>query len=962
MATCSTNTFSKPLTIKAFCFLLVIYSAISAGYSQNSKELFFDAEYSLEIMEFEPALENYLNLLKKDPDNCNLNYRAGNCCLQITERKNEALPYLEKATKQISLKYKAGSYNEKSAPPDAFMLYGIALLNNNKITEAREAFNKYKDYLQPKEVAELDAVNQRLKYCENAEIFSQTSLNISETPLPNAFNQAKPKLRMVTNAEKSQMVFLADKGGKPGIFYSYLVKGQWSIPTEITRDLDIDPKIDLFNICSMSADGRWLYLEITDEFDSRIYVAKLVGTRWSECTPLNRKINSSNDETHAAESPDGKELYITSNRKGTIGNLDIYVSRLKTNGEWDTPTNLGNTINTYFNEETPFVTNDNQHLFFSSEGHSSMGGYDIFVSDRLPNGEWSEPRNIGYPINSTSDDLFYFPIDSNKALYQLDHSAPFAITQLEIMPKVINNVIIADTINLAKADTIKADTVKQVAQVLATIDTISKPVVEKDTTPIAPVVAEPIISQLKGKVSFSDDSKSFDIINATILDKSENSTSLTIMSDGTFDQSISPGQYKIAFEANEYQKVVKTIQVAKGQPTVLDIMLQSNVIKEQYVSIRSILFNYNSVLLDNESKAMLERLINIMRDYPSLTLEIIGHADSKGNPEYNRKISLDRAKTVADYFVNQGIDESRFTLLGFGDALALAIDVNPDGSDNPAGRRFNRRVELRLTNYSNLKIVNTELEIPENLRVKVTYDYYICLKESPTEVSKDEYASKTDTSLIKINNIGQGYVVTFNPPMSKAEAIKKLEEINNVFPEAYIIPDNYFTKVKKVSAVSSYHYASSSNFTIQLLATKRKMKTTAFKPYTDVKEYKGTDGLLRYTHGLFSSWDNAYPTLLKVRKQGYDDAFIAPMAKFTGNLLDKRLNGYTIQLWAGFTQKDTSIFSNVGGIKENKTSDNVYRYSTGTFETFPEAKTRLKQLQKLGYSNALIKKQSDMEK
>ncbi|HEY9123743.1 MAG TPA: OmpA family protein [Bacteroidales bacterium] len=949
------------MIIKAFCFLLVTYPAFSTSFSQNLKELFLDAEYSLEIMEFEPALKNYLILLKKDPENCNLNYRAGNCCLQITERKKEALTYLEKAIKQISVNYKAGSFNEKTAPPDAFMLYGIALLNNNKINEAREAFKKYKDYLQPKEVAELDAVNQQLKYCDNAEIFSQTSLNISVTPLPISFNQAKPKLRMVTNAEESQMVFLADKGGKPGIFYTYLTKGQWSTPTEITKDLEIDPNIDLFNICSMSADGRWLYLEITDEFDSRIYVAKLIGTKWSECTPLNRKINSSNDETHAAESPDGKELYITSNRKGTIGNLDIYVSRLKTNGEWDTPTNLGNTINTYFNEETPFVSNDNLHLFFSSQGHSSMGGYDIFVSDRLPNGEWGEPRNIGYPINTTSDDLFYFPLDSNKALYQLDHSAPFAISQVEILPKV-NNIINTDTLNLANADTVKTDTVKQVTHVIETFDTTSKPIVEKDTTPIAPVVAEPVISQLKGKISFSDDSKSFDIINAFIMDKNNNKKSLSIRSDGTFDQTISPGQYKISFEANEYQKVIKNILITKGQPAVLDIMMRPEVIKEQYVSIRSILFNYNSVLLDNESKTMLERLIRIMRDYPSLTIEIIGHADSKGNPEYNRKISLDRARAVADYFVNQGIDENRFTLFGFGDALAIAIDVNPDGSDNPAGRRFNRRVELRLANYSNLKIVNTELEIPENLRIKETFEYYICLKESPTMVSKDEYISKADTSMIKINNIGQGYIVTLNPPMSKAEAIKKLEEINNTFPEAYIIPDNYFTKVKKVSTVGSYRYASSGNFTIQLLATKRKMKTTAFKPYTDVREYKGMDGLLRYTYGLFSSWDNAYPTLLKVRKQGYNDAFIAPMAKFTGNLLDKKLNGYTIQLWAGFTPKDTNIYRNVGPIKVNKTSDNVYRYSTGTFETFPEAKARLKQLQKLGYSNALIKKQSDMEK
>jgi hypothetical protein len=149
---------------------------------------------------------------------------------------------------------------------------------------------------------------------------------------------------------------------------------------------------------------------------------------WSKAVPLGSAVNSGADETHASFSADGKVLFFTSARRGGYGGLDIYRSDRLDAGEWGEAVNLGPVINTESDEETPFLSDDGRQLFFSSKGHFNMGGFDIFFSRLSKEGYWKDPINIGYPINNTTDDLFFYPIgDGSQAYYsRIERVGPHA--------------------------------------------------------------------------------------------------------------------------------------------------------------------------------------------------------------------------------------------------------------------------------------------------------------------------------------------------------------------------------------------------------------------------------------------------------------------------------------------------------------------------------------------------------
>lgn len=147
-----------------------------------------------------------------------------------------------------------------------------------------------------------------------------------------------------------------------------------------------------------------------------LYVSRFDNGLWSSPDKLNNNINSNYAETHACISDDGMTLYFTSNRPGGYGGFDIYKSTINSEGKWQEAVNLGPKINTPFDETTPFITEDGQTLYFSSKGHYNIGGYDIFFAKK--NGEnWSDPENLGFPFNTTDDDVFFFPLKNGSVAY-----------------------------------------------------------------------------------------------------------------------------------------------------------------------------------------------------------------------------------------------------------------------------------------------------------------------------------------------------------------------------------------------------------------------------------------------------------------------------------------------------------------------------------------------------------------
>jgi len=193
-----------------------------------------------------------------------------------------------------------------------------------------------------------------------------------------------------------------------------MVRGQWTPPVNITAELQSDG--DHYVSC-LSVTRGLLLLSKDDDIDSDIWISKFDGVRWEPVTKLKKGINTKHWESHGYITEDGNLMVFASDRPGGFGGLDLYISRLDEDGEWGTPVNLGPEINTPFNEDRPFLINHEMKLYFSSQGHYSMGGYDIFSSEKRSNGLWSKLANLGYPLNTPDDDLFFCPADNGRAGY-----------------------------------------------------------------------------------------------------------------------------------------------------------------------------------------------------------------------------------------------------------------------------------------------------------------------------------------------------------------------------------------------------------------------------------------------------------------------------------------------------------------------------------------------------------------
>jgi len=172
---------------------------------------------------------------------------------------------------------------------------------------------------------------------------------------------------------------------------------------------------DMYISC-LSAEGRILFLSKDDNYNSDIFISTFDGITWGKPSKLNRNINTKYWESHGYVSEDGNQLVFASDRPGGFGGLDLYVSR-KINGDWGPAVNLGPQVNTQFNEDRPFLINNGKTLFFSSQGHRNMGGYDLFRSDLQENNLWSQPENLGYPINTPDDNIFFMPTDNGRSGY-----------------------------------------------------------------------------------------------------------------------------------------------------------------------------------------------------------------------------------------------------------------------------------------------------------------------------------------------------------------------------------------------------------------------------------------------------------------------------------------------------------------------------------------------------------------
>ena len=473
---------------------------------------------------------------------------------------------------------------------------------------------------------------------------------------------------------KRQRVFKNTGHYREDIYASHIVNNDWSKATRVTGK-GLDPKHNKAVIW-VSEDGNTRYLYDGYSKNGDILVSIYKKNKWKRPKKVTQ-INSSATESDISIAQDGNIIYFVSDRKdNSQGGKDIYFCTKNKKGKWDNPQNVGPVINTPYNEEGVSVSPDGNVMYFSSEGHNSMGGYDIFRSQKDENGNWGVPVNMGYPINSPDDELFYKPTNNDRIAYfsakHSDTKGGFDIYKAIFLGKKKDLVLATDTQLIAYFESPKLDIfIRQQQEV--TIDTsiflIGKIIDSKSKNPIT------------AKLDLIDVDKS-QVIATAITD-----------TDGKYRIKLPElKNYGVEIHAKDYMfflDIVKLPIHIKGREVSNDFALNKVEVGTKIV-LKNIYFDLGKAKLKPESDVELNKVIQFMQDNSDLKIEISGHTDNVGSVKANAVLSEARAKSVVDYLVANGIPQERLVYKGYGSSQPIA----PNTSE--ASKKLNRRVEFKV--------------------------------------------------------------------------------------------------------------------------------------------------------------------------------------------------------------------------------------------------------------------------
>jgi len=741
--------------MKKIILIIYLITTIFAGiYSQDKskiKEYFIEAEYYLLYEDYLEALPFYLKIDNSSYTNANIKYRIGMCYLYSDLEKHKSITYLENASKNITREYNEGSFRETKAPEAAHYFLAKAYRINNKLDKAIEAYEKFINTLSEKEITNIFYVNQEIKSCQNAKALQQIPVFFELENLGEVINNRFSNKNPVISHDEEFLIYTSKQKFYDAVFFSKKINGEWSAPMNLTPQIGSDGD---FYPSSISYDKKTLILFKDDVFGGELYYSKYddeLGV-WSKAEKFNKNINTKFWETHACLSPDEQTLYFTSNRKDGYGGLDIYISKRDENGDWGPAINLGPSINTPYNEETPFITANGKRLYFSSQGHYNIGGFDILYATRTGINKWSKPLNLGYPINTTDNDLFFVPTNNGQTAY--------------VSKKSDRGMAVTDIYKAYLVDEIKQDIIK-----------------------------------INGLITLLDNVDEFvDNFSIIIINSETNDTVAQLVpgkNNGQYTIDLPIGKYKFIVNGEGYEKKIEEIIIdedfARNQLTVNTELTPTSVIEGKYIIIKSIYFYFDDFSLTRDAKIELEKLFVVMNEYPDLKIEVIGHTDSLGPIEYNMWLSEKRANSAINYLVKKGINRNRFVATGKGETSPVAVNFNVEG------RRLNRRVEIKVLSSGGEKIISQLYFIPEHLKIIEQEYYYIIISNAPDKIDRQKIQLLKELELTHehevINNNHVYYIGTFK---EKSEAIKLFNNIISMgFGKAQIISNTEFDNLNK---------------------------------------------------------------------------------------------------------------------------------------------------------------------
>lgn len=379
--------------------LITDRKAISRGSEDKADRLFFDENY-------EDALEEYLLLLQSRPEDTKLNFNAGLCYLNSDFEKIKAIPHFERV-----IFYEPEESN-------VFYLMGKAYQFDYQFDRAIDMFNRALQFYssQSTDFTEEDA-EREIEYCENAYELMKFPVGCTFENLGKNINSEYPDYFPFVTVDEQFMVFTTkrDDGSSimpdgtyaSNIYYSRVQDGEFGSAVKMPG-ADNDPQ-ESEVVVGMSGEGKtMLLMKGIQNVSGDIYIADFEDDQLQNIEEATEQINSRFLELAASINADGDVIYFVSDRPGGYGGTDIWATKKLPTGAWGVPFNLGPEVNTELDEDFPNVSPDGQSLYFSSKGHFSMGGFDIFKAKfNSDSNRFEAPRNIGYPINSVDDDMNY---------------------------------------------------------------------------------------------------------------------------------------------------------------------------------------------------------------------------------------------------------------------------------------------------------------------------------------------------------------------------------------------------------------------------------------------------------------------------------------------------------------------------------------------------------------------------
>ena len=649
-----------------------------------------DLFYSGQGIMYGDAFDQYLKAIDYNNSNPELNYKAGVSAL-LSDKKELAADYFMKA------------YTSKNdVADDILLLLGRALQYAGRYDEAIEKLNGYLNRPGKKPADKSDLAMKCIEECVSARSLVKDTLHVTIENLGRNVNSPEDDYAEVLSPDGSTMYF-ASRRKIPGsnnsysdfkndenIYVSRKYQSSWESATSIGKSLTTKfCEAPLF----FDKKDNILYLyEGTGNMGDIMMSVNKKG-KWSSPRSVPFNINSKKQETSFTISKSGDEIYfVTSDGKDNLGGKDIYFIKKQGDKKWSKPQNAGKGVNTAFDEESVSLSPSGDTLFFSSKGHNTLGGFDIFFSIRNESGEWGEAVNYGYPVNTPWDELFYVTAPEGRGNFYFASNRSGGLGWCDIY------------YGKATGPEMAAKPVKREEPAIH-VPVIPPPAPVRDTTrvtkPANIPAKEPVRSKnliVTGIIRDAESGKPMaaqievtDVINGKVILRSGSGSN-----DGKFRFTLPSRQsFKIDVHSPAYHSEIQRINVPENY-----ISDTYNVDFKLYksgpvigISFQTIYFDQAKTDIPQSAYPALKHDLEVLIGNPDIRIEIVGHTDKTDTEANNFKISEARVKSVVDYLIKNGIDASRIEMSEFGSLKPAANNATA------AGRAKNRRVEINVLKF-----------------------------------------------------------------------------------------------------------------------------------------------------------------------------------------------------------------------------------------------------------------------